>query len=1075
MMKLQGKILAETPIYRGNARKTLFTRDDDGSQRLVSLAGEISGTAQALMDAFIGRSKDGRNQGLLEQLWQRLYGASMPSGLISGVDCRLQADSYPRDNFFDLRMGLRLDEDRWAVEANANYKMETVLRHSVFDFSMVVNDGLLAKADNQARLYYLLQELQAGRFWFGAGKSKGLGRLRLEIKLPFETPASPPTLHRQANHLTLTLTFNALNPVLVGWNWGKVDDSNPPAFVSIEGRLLLEAMQDLPETIRQRLAMSIGGPILSPADWKKKLADYLPRVLAIWLQEQSQTQVESWQLSSGALKKLAKGKFGLSKKVMDQLEPLADQPFPDKAAATKALEAALGAKSNMLDRVLKSFEVSRSAGQQFNQAAWQELAGSLGFDEALAETLAGQIDAEADLTATLSRACQPVLNRFYQQVEQQIRLLQSDAWLDEELANRDGHLRIKQLLRQGQISESQWANRNQAPPGINITVWREFLDSHSRVRFQHLLNARNLQKSITNDQNFIAFLKNYRERTRQELAQPHHIDFREGGPFNRDISRKYGKPYDTVFMRMLSWAPTGQGEEGWEIYIPGSTLKGAFRKRASQVLKTIWGESERTTKLLERLFGRTGQRGLFFCSDAYLVDPYQPEERWCAMDGVKMDPATARPIEGAKRDYLYAYGDKLNFRFQIDLVDLSEGDLETLAVLASLLQDFQQGDIPLGGEKTSGFGWVQGQLVDLTWLTGDPAGLSRQLFDQAPLESAGLWQRLQLTGDSAAATLAKIAKLTPAKTGAAKPPQASAGFISHRAFGGFSGQLAVEAEILTPSHVRESGEPSYRAQLAGGTVNGWDHFAMAPAEAALRDAPKIYALPSKSLRGLLRHIYTIASNSAHPSDDLSRLNPADSLFGWVGRGPNQSIMGRLVVGFGLFESPQLGWFKVPYPYGGWRYREGRWQNSSGGTTAQLQIAGQWRLFPHAPLAPIVQSLADFQPDTPQASYVRAVLPGSRARFTIRFWNLEEPELQRLVWCVTLGENGAHKMGKHRQLGLGSVKLRLLPESHLIDWPKRYAGDQKSAWQIPLQAEQWLNLSVIEHYEALSQAVNADPL
>ena len=1073
-MKLQGKIFAETPIYRGNSRKTLFTRDGDGNQRLVSLAGEISGTAQSLMDAFIGRSSNGRNTGLLEQLWQRLYGAAMPSGLISSVECRLRPESYPRDNFFDMRMGLRLDEDRWAVEANANYKMETVLRHSTFDFSMAVNDSLLNKNDNQGKLYFLLQELQAGRFWFGAGKSKGLGRLRLDINLPFKPPAAPPAVSAQANHLTLACAFNALNPVLVGWNWGKVDDANPPAFTSIEGRLLLEAMQDLPESIRQRLEMSIGGPILSPDDWKQKLAGTLPRVIAIWLQEQSQMEVESWRLPSVSLKKLGKGKFSLSKKVIAQLEPLADQSFVSESAAAEALESVLGEKSNMLNRILKSFEVTRTAGQEFNQTAWQQVAADLELNGNLTKTLANQIQDETALTETLASACRPILHRLNQQVEQQIRLLQSDAWLDDEIASREGHLRIKQMLRQGQINENQWGNRNQAPQGVNLAVWREFLDSHSRVRFHHLLNARNLQKSIANDQNFIDFLQHYRARTRQELSQPHLIDFREGGPANRDVSRKYGKPYDTVFMRMLSWAPSAQNEEAWEIYISGSTLKGAFRKRASQVLKTLWGDSERATKLLERLFGRTGQRGLIYVSDAYLADPYDPEERWCVMDGVKMDPATAKPVEGAKRDYLFAYGDKLNFRFQIDMLDLAEADQEALSLLAILLQDFQQGDIPIGGEKSSGFGWVQGQLAELTWLTGNAAGLGRKLFGEASLKPDGLWQRLQLAGEPALAALQKIAKITSTQTNPDTPPQARAGFISHRAFGGYSGQLAVEAEILTPTHVRESGEPSYRAQLNDGPVNGWDHFAMAPAEAALRDAAKTYALPSKSLRGMLRHIYAIASNSAQPSDDLSRLNPVDSLFGWVGRGPNQSIMSRVVVNFGLFESPELGWFKVPYPYGGWRYRDGKWQNG-GGSTPHLQIARQWRLFPHVPLAPIVQPLADFQPDSAQAGYARAILPGSRARFTIRFWNLEEAELQRLVWCVTLGAKGAHKIGKHRHLGFGSLKLHLLPESHLIDWPKRYAGGDKSAWQQAIQLEEWLNPKVIEHYQELSQVVNADSL
>jgi CRISPR/Cas system CSM-associated protein Csm3 (group 7 of RAMP superfamily) len=83
-------------------------------------------------------------------------------------------------------MGVKLDEDRWSVEANANYKYETLFRNSVFDFSISVNDKVLRQGENRSRLYYALQELKEGRFWFGAGKSKGLGRVRLEMQLPFE-------------------------------------------------------------------------------------------------------------------------------------------------------------------------------------------------------------------------------------------------------------------------------------------------------------------------------------------------------------------------------------------------------------------------------------------------------------------------------------------------------------------------------------------------------------------------------------------------------------------------------------------------------------------------------------------------------------------------------------------------------------------------------------------------------------------------------------------------------------------------------------------------------------------------
>jgi hypothetical protein len=157
----------------------------------------------------------------------------MPDKLITRVECKLDDACYPRDHFFDMRMGLKLDEDRWAAEANANYKMETLFRNSTFDFALTVNDETLAQGDNTARLYHTLRE---GRFWFGAGKSKGLGRVRLEMDLPFEAAAALSaalgTAASAANHLRLTLTFDATNPVLAGWNWGKVDPE-VPAFAAI--------------------------------------------------------------------------------------------------------------------------------------------------------------------------------------------------------------------------------------------------------------------------------------------------------------------------------------------------------------------------------------------------------------------------------------------------------------------------------------------------------------------------------------------------------------------------------------------------------------------------------------------------------------------------------------------------------------------------------------------------------------------------------------------------------------------------------------------------------------------------
>jgi len=1074
-MRINTTLVAESPIYRGNARKTLFTRDGNGKQRLISLAGEIEGTAQALMDAFIGVSRNGRNEGLLHRLWKRLYGEKIPNGLIQSVRCSLQSQSYPADRFFDLRMGIKLDEDRWAVEANANYKYETVFRNARFDFSMEVNDKILARGENRARLYGLLGELSAGRFWFGAGKSKGLGRIRLEWQPP--ESFTPPQIQPEANHLSITLRFDARNPILVGWNWGKIDP-NLPAFIAVEGRVLVEAMRILPLEIRERLGMVLGGPILTADDWKRKLAEYLPRTLAIHLRERSVGERQTWTLSSTGLAKLSKGKYALSKKVLAAVKPLLKRPFESREALQSALEEVLGEKANMAKRIAKTAKPASEKAFRLDQelwAAWQE---ALGFDETLRQQAAAALEDEAALTELFRRACEPLLPRLFEQVDQQIKLSQSDAWVDQELETRRVHLKIKQMLLNRQIDEAQWEDRRNPPDGITLAQWQEFLAAHERVRYRHITHARNLEKSIVNDQNFIRFLQGYRNKTRQELAQPHNTDYRAGGPSGREISRKYGKPYDTVFMRMLSWRPARQKEGAWEAYIPGSTIKGAFRKRAAQVLKTVWGENRRTQQMLDSLFGAQGRIGRVFFSDAYLSDPNAPEQAWCSMDGVKMNPATGRPVESAKADYLFAYGRDLVFQCQLDIQDITPQEMEALNVLAHLLEDVQRGDIAFGGAKTDGFGWIQASLERISWLTGAAEDdLTRRLFGEAALERDGIWHVLHLEGEQAAQTVRRwIQPISGAGSVVpARPQRTRAGFVSHRSFGGYSGVLRVQAQVLTPLAIRESGAPSFQTVLDGEPVNGWDFYSISPPAAETRPAERRYAIPSKSLKGMLRHMYSIVSDSREPSRDLRNLNPADHLFGFVGQGPNQALMGRLSVTFAWFDAPELTWYKVPYPYGEWQYTGGEWQRVTGASAQMHQVAGTWRLFPHTPLAPIVQPQDDFAPDNKQAAYFRAAAPGAQARFDIRFWNLDEEELQRLVWSVALEPGLAHKMGNHRYLGFGSVRLSILPESYLIDWNARYAGKPESEWQNPLDVARWHTPKAISHYRVLKNLLYADAL
>jgi len=896
-MELKGNLIAESPIYRGNARKTLFTRDGDGKQKLVSLPGEISGTAQGLMDAFIGESRNGKNKGLLNKGWKRFYGEEMPKNLIQRVDCKLKKESYLRDRFFDLRMGIKLDEDRWAAEANANYKMETVFRNAVFDFALSLNDQEVQKGDRRSKLFYLLKEIEEGRFWFGSGKSKGLGNVRLEMDLSLLESKKFPPLKEGINHLRLDLVFDCMNPVLIGWNWGKKD---PNAKETSNG--------------------TIGNHV------------------------------------------------------------------PD----------------NLLTK-------------------------------------------------------------------QQLDLANSDTWVDAEISNRQDHLKIKQMLKKKKIDKYQWGNKTQAPNGINQDVWKEFLTAHIRVQFHHMLNPRNLDKSISNDSNMIDFLMFYRERARQELSREQHIDFRAGERSKREISRKYGKAYDKIFMRMLTWAPSSNQEGKWEIYIPGSTIKGAFRKRASQILKTVIGESDKTEGLLKTLFGAQRWMGKVMFSDAYLKDPIDDKKTWCSVDGIKMNPKTARPLDNSKQDFLIAYGEQLKFHLKIDIQDVSMKDLEALSVLFHLLSDFQRGDIPVGGDRNNGLGWIKATVPKLTWLTSGPDNITKKLFDNQRLKDYGVWKRIILEGPAAIEALKPFNKLQSQRNLSKSPPRSRGGFISHRAFGGHCGMLSVEAEVLTPLSICESGEPSYTINKNGEIFNGWDFFSLSPPAASHRKQDRIYAMPSRSIKGMLRHMYAIASDSKTESTDIGHLNPVDSLFGYVGAGSNNALAGRLSFSFGHFEQPKLSWFNAPYFYGHLNFKEGKWEEKPEGKAKKTLIDETWRVFPHVPFAPGVEGVPDFDPDDPTYGYFRAVMPGSKARFDIRFWNLRNEELQRLVWCIMLEPGLAHKMGNRRYLGFGSIRLTPVAPCYLIDWTKRYTVGSKVDWQKSLAVPKIPN--VIKHYSALKKELS----
>jgi CRISPR/Cas system CSM-associated protein Csm3 (group 7 of RAMP superfamily) len=228
MPLLKGHLIAESPIYRGNGLKTLFSRKNKRDCTPIELPGRPDGRdpGKALMDAFLGFTNKTRDRTtyidkLFDGLYKRLFDDRNNEAFFKNIkiDCSFNDPRKKEDCFYDLRMGIRLNRDRMSMEENANYKIETVFKGTNFNFSLDYPNTF----DNtqKGKLYLLLKELIDGRFWFGAGKTKGLGKIRLCLdensSREFEklNTVEPP-IKNTANAMEIRVSFRLSNPLLVG-------------------------------------------------------------------------------------------------------------------------------------------------------------------------------------------------------------------------------------------------------------------------------------------------------------------------------------------------------------------------------------------------------------------------------------------------------------------------------------------------------------------------------------------------------------------------------------------------------------------------------------------------------------------------------------------------------------------------------------------------------------------------------------------------------------------------------------------------------------------------------------------
>ena len=636
------------------------------------------------------------------------------------------------------------------------------------------------------------------------------------------------------------------------------------------------------------------------------------------------------------------------------------------------------------------------------------------------------------------------------------------SWMDEEIARIEPHLQIKRDLASAKITD--WDRISD----------RKFLDEHRKLRDRRPDRA-NFQKAVENDENLIAFYEWFKSKAETELKRDYNCDYRQ----NNEVVSRSKIAYDRIFSRMmtiLDWKKTPVTEQ-WQPFISGSTIKGALRVRAEKILETLGVRLEneapsalRTNSILNKLFGKLAKgrdnplmQTMVTFSDAYLDVP-DVDNLYSSLDSVRVDPKTGKPVESAKMDFLYAFGaDKFSFSttFYIKQLQINNENNVMMGLLFHLIEDMCKGEIAFGGQKTSGMGWLKGEIEHIRIRTGsDSPWIDKLNSPGSPIEDP-VWKVFEYQKDDFKKTnlyneyfeaFGKDINKDYQRPEDNKFSSGNETFISHRFYSGYSGTICCRLEVLRPIHIKESGEATLNND---GFAPGWDFFHMSPP--ANENKPslenRIYAIPSKTLKGLIRHTYTALTD---PSQ-------AKALFGFVGEGRDASAyMGRVNISFGRRSSGDFAWYGMPYLYGHLKDAHG----NGCAEHRRTDLYNNCRFYSHKTnfidhvlkYASIEGASRESRISHEGFSPCRFAEAGSIFTFNVDYWNLTVKELKCLLTAIQLEEGLAHKIGKGKYLGFGSCRIIIDEEKTTVldagkdHWRERYTSRifiQKIFAKLPL--------------------------
>jgi CRISPR/Cas system CSM-associated protein Csm3 (group 7 of RAMP superfamily) len=211
-----------------------------------------------------------------------------------------------------------------------------------------------------------------------------------------------------------------------------------------------------------------------------------------------------------------------------------------------------------------------------------------------------------------------------------------------------------------------------------------------------------------------------------------------------------------------------------------------------------------------------------------------------------------------------------------------------------------------------------------------------------------------------------------------------------------------------------------------------------------------YVIPGSSLKGLLRSLgeivgggcfvtgfYDKKDKNFSPCNDADKLCITCRIFGMMERGKGARVhKGKVSIGDALLveDKPETSRFQILLANCGTRHEPFYRSPHTGALDGKSR-----KMYFHQP------NRKDSVPNVPEnlkprAEYIDALLPGHHFEFDIQFSNLEQNELDLLLYTlileedvkVTISETGQvlkgplrHKVGNAKPLGLGSCHIRII--------------------------------------------------